>query len=81
MKIATVVPPWPDINLHCISSISTLCQEEVGSNFCYELAKNEDHNCSATMAKNKSVLYLVNLNSLPDMYLPYTHKYPYQLLN
>ena len=25
MKTATVVPPWPDINLHCISSISTLC--------------------------------------------------------
>ena len=25
MKITTVVPPWSDINLHCISSISTLC--------------------------------------------------------
>ena len=25
MKITTVVLPWPDINLHYISSISTLC--------------------------------------------------------
>ena len=25
MKIATVVPPWPDLNLHCISSISMFC--------------------------------------------------------
>ena len=25
MKITTVVLPWPDINLHYISSITTLC--------------------------------------------------------
>ena len=50
---------------------------EVRSNFCYELAKNEDRNCSATMAWHKSALYLVNLNSLPDMFLQYTPKYPY----